>query len=259
SLAPVAAQYLVAGAPRYLGGMIRFEASLWSCWEKLDQALRTGKAARAPNMYQDNPAETETFIAAMDSLVKARGDADLLAAALDWNGVHAVLDIGSGPATYPIALCEKFPGLNATIIDLPATLELTEGYVTRAGMAKRIRMIAGDYRADPIPGSYDVIFLSNIVHGENAERNGALVRKLSANLNNAGRLIIKDHILDDSRANPPVGALFSLLMLLTTDGGRCYSFAEIKSWMETAGLRQIHQVDLPPPLTSSLVIGAKGA
>jgi hypothetical protein len=48
-----------------------------------------------------------------------------------------------------------------------------------------------------------------------------------------------------------------LLMLLTTDGGRCYSFGEIKSWMEKAGLSQIHQIDLPPPLNSSLVIGTK--
>jgi len=46
-------------------------------------------------------------------------------------------------------------------------------------------------------------------------------------------------------------------MLLTTDGGRCYSFAEIKSWLEIAGLKRVRQIDLAPPLTSSLVIGAK--
>jgi hypothetical protein len=46
-------------------------------------------------------------------------------------------------------------------------------------------------------------------------------------------------------------------MLLTTDGGRCYSFAEIKHWLERAGLKQIRQIDLPPPLTSSLVVGAR--
>jgi hypothetical protein len=259
SLAPIAKEYLVTSAPHYLGGMIRFESSTWSCWEKLDQALRSGKAVRPANMYQDDPRETETFIGAMDSLVRARGDAELLATAIDWSNVHTLLDIGSGPATYPIALCEKLPRLDVTIFDLPATLKLTDGYVNRAGMTERIRLVAGDYRADPIPGSYDVVFLSNIIHGENAERNAALVRKLAATLNNAGRLIIKDHILEDNRANPPVGAIFSLLMLLTTDGGRCYSFAEIRSWMENAGLKQIHQIGLPPPLTSSLVIGAKDA
>jgi len=129
--------------------------------------------------------------------------------------------------------------------------------VRDAGLTGRIELIAGDYRSDPIPGLYDVALLSNVIHGENAAKNEALIHKLAANLNPGGRLIIKDHILDDSRANPPVGAIFSLLMLLTTDGGRCYSFAEINAWMNNAGMNQVRQVDLPPPLTSSLVIGTK--
>ena len=81
--------------------------------------------------------------------------------------------------------------------------------------------------------------------------------KLAANLRPSGRLVIKDHILDENRANPPVGAIFSLLMLLTTAGGRCYSFAEIHTWMTRAGLTQIQEIELPAPLTSSLVIGAR--
>ena len=259
SLADVSRQYLLTSSPRYAGGMIRFDASLWPCWEKLPQALRTGAAVRAPNMYQEVPAETEIFINAMDSLVKARGDVEALVNAVEWDHVQTLLDIGSGPATYPIALCEKFPDLRATIFDLPATLKLTERYVGVAGMGGRIQLIAGDYRSDRIAGTYDVIFLSNIIHGEDFNKNQALIAKLARNLNPAGRIIIKDHILDDSRANPPVGAIFSLLMLLTTDHGRCYSFNEIKAWMTNAGLEQIRQRDLPPPLTSSLVIGTKNA
>jgi hypothetical protein len=118
-------------------------------------------------------------------------------------------------------------------------------------------LIAGDYRSDAIPGNYDLIFLSNIIHGENFATNQALVGKLTANLRPSGRLIIKDHILDENRANPPVGAIFSLLMLLTTAGGRCYSFVEIQAWMTRAGLTQTQEIKLPAPLTSSLVIGAR--
>lgn len=257
SLSPGAAKYLVKDSPQYLGGMIKFESSLWQAWERLPQAIRTGRPVRPPNMYQDDPAETATFIDAMDSLVKARGDADVLAGALDWREVSELLDIGSGPATYPIELCRRFPNLRAAVFDLPATLKITERYVGAAGMSERISLFAGDYRQDPIPGSYDVILLSNIVHGENEERNAALIKKLARHLRQRGRLVVKDHILDESRANPPVGAIFSLLMLLTTDGGRCYSFGEIAAWMTAAGLAQVRQIDLAPPLTSSLVIGMK--
>jgi hypothetical protein len=257
SLTTAAKKYLLKASPRYVGGMIRFDSSLWGCWEKLPEAIRSGQPVRRPNMYQDDPAETEIFINAMDSLVKARGDAEVLANAIDWSNMIELLDVGSGPATYPIALCERFPKLHAAIFDLPGTLAITEGYVRGAGMLDRVRLIAGDYRKDPIPGSYDIVFLSNIIHGEGEQDNLSLIHKLAGNLKAGGRLVVKDHILDSGRTAPPVGAIFSLLMLLTTASGRCYSFSEIKLWMERAGLAHVKQNDLPPPFTSSLVMGTK--
>ncbi|MBM4263704.1 MAG: hypothetical protein FJ145_20045 [Deltaproteobacteria bacterium] len=257
SLSATAEKYLVGSSPHSLCGMIRFESSTWDCWSKLADSVRSGKPARVPNMYQDDAQATAIFIEAMDSLVKARGDAAVLAQALDWQKVTSLLDIGSGPATYPIHLCRAFPLLRATLYDLPGTLKITERFVRAAELTDRIELVAGDYRSDPIPGNYDVIFLSNIIHGENGNKNAALMSKLAENLHPRGRIVIKDHILDDTRAHPPVGAIFSMLMLLTTDGGRCYSFDEIKIWMEQAGLTKVEQIDLPPPMTSSLVIAHK--
>jgi hypothetical protein len=257
SLTDVSEKYLKRDAPGYLGGMIRFETSLWHCWTSLTEAIRSGRPVRPPNMYQDNPKETAIFINAMDSLVKARGDAAIMVGAFDWDKAHELLDVGSGPATYPISLCQRFSNLRATIFDLPATIKLTEGYVREAGLSNRIRLISGDYRVDEIPGSYDVIFLSNIIHGEGFEVNQRLMFKLSSVLEPGGSVIVKDHILDSTRAHPPVGALLSLVMLLTTEAGRCYAFDEVKAWMLAAGLRQIRQIDLPAPLNSSLIIASK--
>jgi O-methyltransferase domain/Dimerisation domain len=257
SLTDVSARYLKRGAPGYLGGMIRFEASLWHCWASLTDAIRSGRPVRPANMYQEIPNETAIFIDAMDTLVKARGDAEIMAGAFDWDNARELLDVGSGPATYPIALCQRFSNLRATIFDLPATIALTECYVRDAGLSSRIRLISGDYRVDEIPGSYDVIFLSNIIHGESFEVNQRLMVNLSSLLQSGGSVIVKDHILDSTRANPPVGALFSLLMLLTTEAGRCYAFDEVKAWMSAADLMDIRQIDLPAPLNSSLIIASK--
>ena len=257
SLAPVSARYLKSDAPEYLGGMIRFEAYLWRCWEQLGDAVRAGQPVRPPDMYQSNSADTQMFVGAMDSLVKARGDTEMLANAFEWDRVTELLDVGSGPATYPIALCRKYSKLRAAVYDLPATLAVTERWVREAGLEHRIRLLRGDYRIDEIPGSYDVIFLSNIIHGEGVEENQRLMNKAAAALKPGGSVIVKDHILDDTRTNPPTGAIFSLLMLLTTRSGRCYTFNEVKSWLEAAGLNKISQVDLPAPLNSSLIIGKK--
>jgi hypothetical protein len=257
SLTDTARAYLLRSSPRYLGGMILFDASLWDAWGKLEQSIRSGKPARPPDMYQQAPEETERFIGAMDSLVRARGDAGILWQKLDWTGVNDFLDVGSGPGTYPIYFCGKNPRLRATIFDLPGTLGITEKYVRKAGLTGRIRLIPGDYRIDALPGEHDLVLLSNIIHAESEQENSGLMRKGYACLRKHGRLVIKDHHLDDSLAHPPVGALFSLLMLLTTERGRCYSFDEVRAWLRDAGFVKIEQIDLPPPLTSSLIVGER--
>ncbi len=249
--------YLVKNSPKYLGSMIAFDASLWDAWGRLAESVRTGKPARAPDMYQNKPEETERFIRAMDALVRARGDAEFVLAHLDLSGVRTMLDVGSGPATYPIQFCGHYPALKATILDLPATLKITEKFVRDAGMRDRINLIAGDYRTDEITGAYELVFLSNIIHGEGDEENSTLMSKVYGCLAPGGRIVIKDHILDESRTQPTSGVIFALMMLLTTERGKCYSYAEVKAWLAKPGFGDIHEVSLPPPLTSSLVIGTK--
>lgn len=257
SLNETSSAYLVKSSPKFLGGMIAFDSSLWRTWGDLEQAVRTGKPARAPDMYQNDAEETERFIAAMDSLVRARGDAEVVAGTLDFGGVGEMLDVGSGPATYPIAFCRKHPALRATIFDLPATLKVTEKFVRASDVSERIKLIPGDYRTDKMPGRYQLAFLSNIIHGDGAADNQRLAAKLYGCLDRGGRIVVKDHILDDSLAHPAAGAVFSLLMLLTTAQGRCYSFNEVKAWLEKAGFHEVGEVALPPPLTSSMVVGVK--
>jgi SAM-dependent methyltransferase len=257
SLNDTSSTYLVKSSPKYLGGMIAFDASLWDAWGRLAESVRTGKPARHPDMYQNTPEETERFIGAMDSLVRARGDAGVVLKHLDLGEVKSMLDVGSGPATYPIEFCRHYSTLKATIFDLPATLTVTEKFVRDAGMPDRINLIAGDYRRDNIPGSYDLVFLSNIIHGEGDEENSRLMAKLYGCIEPAGRIVIKDHILDESRTQPASGAVFALMMLLTTERGKCYSYADVKAWLDSAGFKNIGQIPLPPPLTSSLVIGTK--
>ena len=253
----LSATYLTSGAPRDFTGMVRFDALSWDAWGKLEDAVRTGSPARVPDMYQNDEAETAIFIEAMDSLVRARGDAEVTADALDLGGARRLLDVGPGPATYPIALCRRYPALRATLYDLPGTLRITERYVHGSEVADRIECVAGDYRTEPIPGGYDMVFLSNIIHGEDEASNEALAAKLSESLDSGGRLVIKDHILEGGRAETDTGTVFSLLMLLTTDGGRCYTLDEVRGWLERAGLVDVARVELPPPLTSSLVVGRK--
>lgn len=248
--------YLVKTSPKYFGGMILFEEGLWSMWESLEKSIHTGKPARSPDMFQEKEEETERFIMAMHTLVMARGDAEILGDMLDFKGAKTMIDIGSGPGTYAIQFLKRYPHLKITIFDLPGTLNVTKKILKRDKMDGKIELVEGNYNTDELPQGFDVAFLSNIIHSENEETNQKLMREVYASLNQNGRIIIKDHILDDTLTSPAIGAIFSIQMLLATKG-RDYSFREINDWLEDAGFKKSEWIRLKPPLTSSLVIGWK--
>ncbi len=207
-------------------------------------------------MFQHDPEETARFIDGMASLVRARGDARVLAEMLDLSRVRRLLDVGSGPGTYPIELCRRHPELAVTIFDLPATLAITRRHVAESGMQDRIRLVAGDYRRDPLPDGHDVVFLSNVIHGEDEATNRALLRSVHRVLAPGGRVLIKDHVTDESGTSPAPAAIFSITML-SFGPGRDYAYHEIRGWLLDAGFARVEIDVLPPGLISMLVTGHK--
>ncbi len=248
-------QYLVEASPEYLGGMILFDADLWDAWGKLGNSIRSCNPARTPDMFQNTPEETARFIRAMDSLVRARGDAHWTAERLDLSFAKTIVDLGGGPGTYLVEFLRRWPDARGAIYDLPATLKVARQLLSEreAWALPRISLREVDYNASELPGPIDVIFMSNIIHSEDEATNAALFGKCFRALAPHGMVIIKDHIMDADLIAPPAGAVFALYLLLTTRG-RDYSFDELADWLVTAGFGEIRREDLPaPPFTSSIV------
>jgi 3-hydroxy-5-methyl-1-naphthoate 3-O-methyltransferase len=83
-----------------------------------------------------------------------------------------------------------------------------------------------------------------------------LMRKVHAALTPGGRLMIKDHVTDESGTSPAAAAIFSIAMLLFTRG-RDYAYAEISDWLVAAGFSHVEADVLPPGLISTLVVAVK--
>lgn len=261
ALSPAARRFLLSSSPHYAGGMIEFDEFIFPLFSRLEQCVREGVPARLPDMFQNDPGETRRFIVAMDSLVRARGDAEYLAAHLDLAGVETIADIGGGPGTYMLALLQRYPALRAAILDLPATLKVTRELLAArpAALRRRLELVEFDYRRDELPAAVDAIFLSNIVHGEDEAVNRALMARCFRGLRTGGRAIIKDHVMSADLLEPAAGALFSLYLMLATQG-RDYSFAEIAAWLREAGFGASQWHQLPAPqFNSSLVLAWKNS
>ena len=255
-LANGVADLLVPGGAQYCGNLIKFVSSGWDSWTRLPEVIRSGRPARDADMFQSNPEMHEHFIRAMDDLVSARGDVDELVKRVDWSRVRRMLDVGSGPATFPIGCCRHAEHLEATALDLPATLEITREVVDAAGLSQRIGLLAADYRSDAIEGSYDLVLLSNIIHAETAEVNAGLLKKLVGCLEPGGELIVKDHILEEDRTSPPNAAVFSVTMLMFTEG-RDYTYEEVAGWLRDVGLVDVRLEPFGTPPHSALVRGRR--
>ncbi len=113
----------------------------------------------------------------------------------------------------------------------------------------------GDYIGREIKGSYDVAWLSQILHGESPENCQNIVRKTVAALETGGLILIHEFLLDDSMDGPLFATLFSLNMLLGTNGGQAYSGAQIAEMLRIAGVSEVRRLPFRGTNDSGVIMG----
>ncbi len=254
-----ALRFLSKDSDGYIGYMIMHHHHLVESWSRLDEAVVRGEAVRGRSSFSDE-SRRESFLMGMFNL--ANLIAPSIAEKIDLSGRKSLLDLGGGPGTYAIHFCRKNPQLGATVFDLPTTKPFAEKTIERFGLLDRIDFSPGDFTVEDLPKGpkgegYDAAWLSHILHGENPQDCLKIVSKAAAALNPGGLLLIHEFILDDNRDRPLFPALFSLNMLLGTDGGQAYSEGELLEMMARAGLSKIQRVPFVGPNDSGIMAGTR--
>ena len=246
--------YLDASSPSYQGHIILHHRQLMASWASLDQAVQTGEPVR-DRPSSDEAESRRNFLMGMFNL--AMGLAPLVVAALDLSNRRRLLDLGGGPGTYAIHFCQAQPGMRAVVFDLPGTQPYAEDTIARFGLTDRIDFVAGDYHETPLPGKFDIIWLSHILHAETPDNCRLLIHKAVDALDADGILVVHDFFLNETMDGPLFPALFSLNMLLRTDGGQSYSQQQVADMLVDAGLHAIERLPLDAPNDSGLLVGLK--
>jgi len=248
--------YLCADSDRYIGYIILHHHHLMTSWARLPEAVRTGKPVRQP--VKEKGAEMrEAFLMGMFNL--GMQAAPKIVPVVDLSGCRSLLDLGGGPGTYAIHFCRHYPELKATVMDLPTTRPFAEDTIAKMGMDGRVDFAPGDFLKDDIPGRYDAVWMSQILHAESEPDCRRIIDKALQCLNPGGRAVIHEFIMDDNLAGPVFPALFSLNMLLVTETGRAYSQGQLTGMLKTAGFEDIRRLDFPGGNGSGLVQGVKPA
>jgi len=250
---PVSAAFLSKNSPRYIGFIIMHHYHLTESWIKLDRAVITGGPVRTRASFSD-AEQREAFLMGMFNM--AMSAAPRIVQAIDLSGRRRLLDLGGGPGTYAIHFCRANPGLKAAVYDLAATRPFAEKTVARFNLQDRIQFMDGDYVGEErLKGSYDVAWLSHILHGEGPRTCRQIIAKAVETLEPGGLLVVHEFILNNQKDGPLFPALFSLNMLLGTDEGQAYSENEIMDMLAGTGLKEIRRVPLDSPNDSGLIAG----
>ncbi|GAB6039182.1 methyltransferase [Fundidesulfovibrio butyratiphilus] len=244
-------RYLGRSSPDYLGHIIMHHHNIMASWTKLPQAVRTGQPVRERASHGGE--DRESFLMGMFNLAMAIAPG--LAREIDLRGKTRLLDLGGGPGTYACQFCLANPAMTATVFDLPGSEPFARKVAQRFGLADRVDFAGGDFLADPLPGEFDVVWMSQILHAHPPEECALLVEKSARALGPGGLIFIHEFILDDTGQGPTHAALFSLNMLLGTQGGQSYSEAELRDMLEAAGARDVTRLSFCGPNASGVVMG----
>ena len=85
------------------------------------------------------------------------------------------------------------------------------------------------------PKGFDILLLSNVLHDWDDPVAEALLAKAARALPSGGLLLIHDAFLDAKKTGPLPVALYSALLMHSTEG-RCFSVGEMRVWLERYGL-----------------------
>ena len=242
--------FLIKTSPAYIGFAIKHHHHLVSAWSKLSQSVKTGKPVRKK---QRTRAELESFLMAMYN--NASGLAPRITREIDLSQRRHLLDLGGGPGTYAIHFCQVNPNLRATVFDLPTTAPFAQKTIRRFGLSSRIEFQAGDYLRDAVQGTYDVAWLSQILHSMGPEHCRVVIERAVDVLEPGGLILVHDFLLNDTHDGPLFPALFALNMLVNTEEGRSYSEEEVKDMLVQAGVHNIRRLPFRGPTDSGILSG----
>ena len=245
-------KHLCESSKDFKKGTVMLRMSHRNEWDKLTQIVRYG---RNLSEYEgpDDPEFRRLFSYAMhERSVKFTRK---VAKVATQKPIGRLLDLGSGPGSYSLAILKKDKNAYATLIDRSASLKVAREIATSMKLMQRIHFIEGDLFETSFGSGYQTVLFSNILHIYNEGQNKRILKKIHNALEPSGRIIINDLFLKDNRLEPYDAALFSLTMLLYTARGKTYTFEETEYLLKEIGFYNL--IRIPISEGSSLIVGSK--
>lgn len=257
TLTPESCAFLVSTKPSFHGGLFRHTSSqLLPHWLELTEIVRTGKPSTAINHEAAGADFFQQFV--NDIFPISYPAARELAEVLNVAATHLpmrVLDLATGSGVWGITIAQQSPLVQVTAVDWQGVIPVTQQNVERFGLSDRMKCIAGDLLTADFGTDYHLATLGHILHSEGETRSRKLLQKVFEALASGGTIAISEWLVNESHTGPINATIFAVNMLVNSEEGETFSFAEISSWLTQAGFINARTVEAPSP--SPLILATK--
>ncbi|HWX73893.1 MAG TPA: methyltransferase [Solirubrobacteraceae bacterium] len=222
-----------------------YNADAWEMLGRLEDALRDRSVAASHARPADDPF-WEHYLRGLFEL--ARDEHEDNAALVPVSEPRRMLDMAGGHGAFAMAMCRRFPGVRATVFDLPASAAVGRRIVAEEGFAERVEFREGDALREPLGEQLDVLSAFNLLHHLAPADVQRLLARAREALTPAGVLVIGETERSEPGVPPSRAGAMSGVVYFASSGTRNYSRAELEEWLSLAGFAdvQVHRAERSP-------------
>lgn len=236
--APDVERFLVRDKPTYIGPWMLFSGMDFGEWRGLGKALQSSEPPKTLGLYETLTEEMALQYHEATYSV-GLGAGMLFARDVDMSKRSKVLDLGGGSGAYCIAAVQKYPHLQALVLDFEAVCKVTDRFIEQWGMADNISTLPCDFTNDPLPEGADLMIMASNLPQYNGSILISILKKAFAGLEPGGEFHLVGETLNDEKTGPLGPALWGVHEALFGSEGRSHSESEVRQYMESAGFSDI--------------------
>ena len=241
SVSPDYAPFLLPDSPATQINILNHNYNCMQRWVRLEDTLKTG-APPPREDSGDNAKDMRAFICGMADI--SRLSSIEVAEKFDFSPFRKLLDLGGGPATSAITFARRNPELSCVVFDLEGPLGIAKEEIEKAGLSDRIKTQIGNYHEDDLGSGFDLVYISNIIHSLSPDDTETILRKSRKAMIDGGAIVLKDFFMEDNRIEPRFAAMFSINMLMGTQGGKSYTLSETEEILQRCGFGNFKTIEV---------------
>ncbi|KAI5622839.1 acetylserotonin O-methyltransferase [Silurus asotus] len=220
----VANLYLAKDSPKSLYDMIIYQSqTIYPLWNNLGDAVREGKNQNEKTFGLSSEDIFSAIYRSEDEMLKFMGlmnsswviDGHDVVTAFDLSRFKSIVDVGGCSGALARELSKAYPASTVTVLDLPKVIQTAQKHFCQSD--DTIKLQEGDFFKDDLPAA-DLYVLARIIHDWKEEKSLPLLRKIHAACNSGGGVLLIEAMLFENHRGPIMAQLFSLNMLLQTEG-----------------------------------------